>query len=76
MKKILIACGLVMASVGFYSGAFGENKSYVHEDCSIVSDNFQDTIPGRKKDTTNRKPQPTDTVKRDSTVLMAQVTLK
>jgi hypothetical protein len=67
MKKILVTCALAITSVGLYTGAFGEDKSYVHEDYSaVVAENFQDTLPGRKKDTTNRKPMPTDTVRRDS----------
>jgi hypothetical protein len=66
MKKILITCGLAIGAFGFYSGAFGENKNYVHEDYSTISNDFQDTLPGRKRDTTNRRPMPQDTIKRDS----------
>jgi len=62
-----MTCGLAIAAFGFYSGAFGENTSYVHEDYSTIANNdFQDTLPRRKKDTTNRKPMPQDTVRRDS----------
>ena len=62
-----MTCGLAIAAFGFYSGAFGENTSYVHEDYSTITNNdFQDTTPRRKKDTTNRKPMPQDTVRRDS----------
>ncbi len=65
MKKILIVCGLAICSVGLYS--FDGNSSYVHEDYSTIStENFQDTLPGRKRDTSNRKPTPQDTIKRDS----------
>ncbi|RYY30761.1 MAG: hypothetical protein EOO04_03900 [Chitinophagaceae bacterium] len=66
MKKILMTCGLAIAAFGFYTGAFGENNTYVQEDYSQISNDFQDTLPGRKKDTTNRKPMPQDTLKRDS----------
>ena len=66
MKKILMTCGLAVAAFGFYSGAFGENTVYVPQDFSIVTGDFQDTIPGRKRDTTNRRPMPQDTLKRDS----------
>ena len=61
-----MTCGLAIAAFGFYSGAFGENTTYVHEDYSTLSNDFQDTLPKRKKDTTNRKPMPQDTVRRDS----------
>ena len=66
MKKILMTCGLAIAAFGFYSGAFGENTNYIHEDYAMVGNNFQDTIPGKKRDTSNRKPMPQDTMKRDS----------
>jgi hypothetical protein len=66
MKKILMTCGLAIAAFGFYSGAFGENTSYVYQDQSTISNDIQDTLPGRKKDTTNRRPMPQDTVRRDS----------
>ena len=66
MKKILMACGLAIAAFGFYSGAFGEHSSYIHEDYSTINSNYQDTIPGKKRDTTNRRPMPQDTIKRDS----------
>jgi len=66
MKKILLACGFAIASVGLFSTASGENNGYVHTENVVVSENFQDTIPGRKRDTTNRKPLPQDTIRRDS----------
>jgi hypothetical protein len=66
MKKILMTCGLALAAFGFYSGAFGENARYVHEEYSLAGDNFQDTLPGKKRDTSNRKPMPQDTMRRDS----------
>ena len=66
MKKILMTCGLAIAAFGFYSGAFGGNTTYIHEDYATIGNNFQDTIPGKKRDTSNRKPMPQDTMKRDS----------
>jgi hypothetical protein len=69
MKKIIMACGLAVAAFGFYSGAFGENKAYVHEDYATISTDMQDTLPGRKRDTANRKPLPQDTVRRDSALV-------
>ena len=66
MKKIFMTCGLALAAFGFYSGAFGENANYKHEDYSKINNEFQDTIPGKKRDTSNRKPMPQDTIKRDS----------
>jgi hypothetical protein len=66
MKKILMTCGLAIAAFGFYTGAFGENKTYVHEDYAILSNDIQDTLPGKERDATNRRPMPQDTVKRDS----------
>ena len=66
MKKIIMTFGLAVAAFGFYSGAFGENTNYINEDYSIITNDFQDTIPGKKRDTTNRRPMPQDTMKRDS----------
>ena len=66
MKKIIITCGLAVAAFGFYGGAFGGNSTYIQEEYSTVRNDIQDTLPGRKRDTTNRRPMPQDTMKRDS----------
>ncbi len=66
MKKLLIVCGVAIASFGMYTSASGENNGYVQPESTVISENFQDTIPGRKRDTTNRKPLPQDTMRRDS----------
>lgn len=58
--------GLAIAAFGFYTGAFGEIANYSYQDNSTVTTDIQDTLPGRKKDTTNRRPMPQDTVRRDS----------
>ncbi|MET0300480.1 MAG: hypothetical protein ABW036_11980 [Flavitalea sp.] len=82
MKKLLITCGIALAAVGIYTGAFAEQVSTkaildteiqaYHE---AATGNFQDTLPGRKKrDTTNRKPMPRDTTKKDT--LRASVFMK
>lgn len=67
MKKILLACGFAIASVGLFSTVSGEyTNGYIQTENVVVSESFQDTIPGRKRDTTNRKPLPQDTIRRDS----------
>lgn len=55
-----------VASVGLFSTVSGETNGYAQTENVVVSESFQDTIPGRKRDTTNRKPLPQDTMRRDS----------
>jgi hypothetical protein len=69
MKKILFGFGIALATMGLYTSALGEGNSFTPDQPGQV-ETLQDTIPGKKRDTTNRRPMPQDTITRDSNLVV------